>query len=1581
MKTIPLRITALHFRFAIFLAVSVLLSVSPIGFAQVPASEDDPSLAPEDAAPAAITAIPSLAPEDATPTTNTDVSSFIGTGCGYDAWTGSARRVVQDIYPVAGSIAAGGLRLDRTYSSHNNANEQHACPPVPGEQYGIARLSHTWSMRGRDGVNFSSDLYVVHFPDGRAAGFHSPGTSGIPGETAWRSGLGTKERLIFPTGIEGTTADLYLEDGSVVHFDHYTDLIEDSVTCLNRQNYLFDVFTPTGVTDPRGLLTAFTMEQIPGTTDTNNKRLKTVTDPSGQSLSFIYNGSGYLTQVTASDGQSVTYTPYYGAHSSVTYSDNTSAYYTYGSVTTRPCDTGLTMIYAVMLTAQDTRAEGPMQSIQYDYNQSPAYKFGGEVVSEKHFSDGIVVSTFTSDDARTTATDTRGDGPSRTLSMSKNPNQKTPLLRWKKDFDGIPEYFYYDGYNYLNKFIDRRNPNSLYANEPILGRPTTITHPAGTFADGTGFGTSTTVYHYSFKGIPDDPTNPYFVYSAQDDNGKITYYDRDSLNRITQIRYPDGATETFVYNALSRVTRHKRKNDYYEFAEYNGTTGQLLTVWAPVTVLINPKTQTKTTYTYYPAGGFWAGRLQTVTAPKGTELGALAHVTTYEYDLSFDANGAQTTTPCSGRGLVTKILYPNDTHGGTVSGGTSISFKYDKYGNKLSETNEKGETTTYTYDGYNRLLSMAKPTLPVTTYSYTATNGASAFSHTTNSWTLQTSPVGVKTNRTYDANLRKATETDAYQVTGVAATTWFDSDANGNETVMTDPRGTGLGDANHTTTTIYDSRNRKTRVTNPPVTPAASPTDWKYDAAGNVTSIKRADNTTETKTYDSMNRVLTDVVPKDPSPATFVTTKFDYYPAGTLWKVTDGKLNVTTFEYNTNPDLLNNGFDLKSKVTYPGGTYETWTYDANQNGLSRRTTAGNYEVMTYDERNRKTSLAWHASADPASADLTWANGVYHNTYVYDVAGRMITADNAVSTVTRTYDTAGRLWTDAETFKGTSIPIHKMQYTYRNDDLVSDLRLDPPSQAYEFLFGYDGMARLQTIKYVLNTSTDYEYYYDLASNVTKRFNWLGGDWLFYTYDNLNRISERDINFPAQSGWSKEHYTYDAMNRLTSTLRDEDAKTDTFTYFLDGEMKTAFYGKTARSVTYTLDLCGNRTNVLDAGVNKIYSPPNALNQYSPTAHGSAISNGTSHEISSYNGTTYNYIGDSYLAKATLGTNIYTLFYDALGRCVKRTTVINGGTATSNYYIFDGEHWVLEYNASNVNTSNALYGRGMDEVIARGVNGVGWWYFPDRNGNVSVVTDGVNTVRESYRYDAFGLPTVTVGAGQTAINNRFLFTGREWNATFGFYEYRARAYNPTIGRFMSEDPKGFDAGDYNLYRYVSNDPLDLTDPMGLDPVIVDAEADALAHQADLRNHSAYKASSSHWWQTGYEHATTVYQDKTGRRSLSETRTDRNSGRVVPPQDAQKASLVETHNHTNDNNDATTHSRIGKFDANRGDITRRAQEVISPDGTQQRYRPSDKPTLEGRREEGGAIEQKQNGKWVPLKDANTNLKDPFDHRNATGN
>jgi uncharacterized protein RhaS with RHS repeats len=48
---------------------------------------------------------------------------------------------------------------------------------------------------------------------------------------------------------------------------------------------------------------------------------------------------------------------------------------------------------------------------------------------------------------------------------------------------------------------------------------------------------------------------------------------------------------------------------------------------------------------------------------------------------------------------------------------------------------------------------------------------------------------------------------------------------------------------------------------------------------------------------------------------------------------------------------------------------------------------------------------------------------------------------------------------------------------------------------------------------------------------------------------------------------------------------------------------------------------------------------------------------------------------------------------------------------------------------------------------------------------------------------------------------------------YDYRNRIYQPELGRFLQPDPKHFAAGDYNLYRYCHNDPVNKNDPFGLE------------------------------------------------------------------------------------------------------------------------------------------------------------------------
>ena len=172
------------------------------------------------------------------------------------------------------------------------------------------------------------------------------------------------------------------------------------------------------------------------------------------------------------------------------------------------------------------------------------------------------------------------------------------------------------------------------------------------------------------------------------------------------------------------------------------------------------------------------------------------------------------------------------------------------------------------------------------------------------------------------------------------------------------------------------------------------------------------------------------------------------------------------------------------------------------------------------------------------------------------------------------------------------------------------------------------------------------------------------------------------------------------------------------------------------------------------------------------------------------------------------------------MKRT--LNGLTT---YYIYDGEKPIVEYRSSDLShPAKNLYGKGIDEILMRydpSFNpAMTYYYQQDHEGSVTQLVNTSGDVIESYKYDAFGAPAIYDANGNplssSAYSNRFLFTGREYANAFGFYEYRARAYNPTLGRFMSEDPKLFDAGDYNLFRYCHNDPIDMTDPMGLQDTV---------------------------------------------------------------------------------------------------------------------------------------------------------------------
>jgi len=130
------------------------------------------------------------------------------------------------------------------------------------------------------------------------------------------------------------------------------------------------------------------------------------------------------------------------------------------------------------------------------------------------------------------------------------------------------------------------------------------------------------------------------------------------------------------------------------------------------------------------------------------------------------------------------------------------------------------------------------------------------------------------------------------------------------------------------------------------------------------------------------------------------------------------------------------------------------------------------------------------------------------------------------------------------------------------------------------------------------------------------------------------------------------------------------------------------------------------------------------------------------------------------------------------------------------------------------------GVDRLIAfqggelnaneDGITGANWMDpVHDRVGNMPTIPEPAN-LAGGLTYNAFG--EITDQTDPT-VAHRFAFTGREWDEDAGLYYYRARWYDPELGRFLSEDPIGFRAGDANLQRYVENAPTTRTDPSGLE------------------------------------------------------------------------------------------------------------------------------------------------------------------------
>jgi len=178
----------------------------------------------------------------------------------------------------------------------------------------------------------------------------------------------------------------------------------------------------------------------------------------------------------------------------------------------------------------------------------------------------------------------------------------------------------------------------------------------------------------------------------------------------------------------------------------------------------------------------------------------------------------------------------------------------------------------------------------------------------------------------------------------------------------------------------------------------------------------------------------------------------------------------------------------------------------------------------------------------------------------------------------------------------------------------------------------------------------------------------------------------------------------------------------------------------------------------------------------------------------------------------SSVVQFAYDALGRRIAKQ--ING---IETHYLLDGVNVRQEYDGSG-NLIAANTHAGLDNLLVRDdyTSGGSCYVQSDGLGSTVALSDGSGNIIERYRYSAFGKlevlnPDFTSKSGNTPLLP-CTYTGREWEPEMGMYFYRARYYDPVMGRFTSKDMIGLAGRDINLYSYCRNNPLNYIDSTGL-------------------------------------------------------------------------------------------------------------------------------------------------------------------------
>lgn len=777
-------------------------------------------------------------------------------------------------------------------------------------------------------------------------------------------------------------------------------------------------------------------------------------------------------------------------------------------------------------------------------------------------------------------------------------------------------------------------------------------------------------------------------------------------------------------------------------------TGQGPTYTVVFNVTLTDSLGNQTTYSSSLFGGAWA-----LTNAQGS--GCSSCTTRGNIQSQYDGNGNPAwTTDAVGNTTSFQFNSSNEmvtqTAQASANSVATTTYTYNSFGEALTAQDALGNTTTNTYDSHGNLTSVTTPAPNNTT---TASKTQFAY-NSLGELTTITDPLNNVTTLAYTSVGLINTITDAQ-----SNVTTYGYDSHGNRTSVTDA-------LNHQTTFTYDSMDRLTKITYPDSTT----TQFGYDYRGRRTSVTDQNSKVTSYAYDDADRLITVT-----DAASNVTT-YGYDTENNLTSIEDANSHTTSFTYDA--------FGRVTKTTFPSGYVETYGYDADNNLTSKTDRNNQYITYSYDQLNRLTQKTY--------PDSTAVN------YTYDLDSRLTHVTDPTGTYAFTFDNMGRLTGTTTNYSFLTTRSFTTSYSY---DKASNRTgfTDPENGSTSYAF--DTLNRLQTLTPPSAfTSGNFGFSYDALSRRTQMTRPNSVSTL-YAYDNLSRLTSV-LHQLSGSTIDGAAYTLDNAGNRTAKTDERAAVTSNYSYDAIYELTQVTQGVNTTE-SYTFDPVGNRLSSLGVSSytnnssNELTSTSNA--SYTYDYNGNALT-----KVVGSNTTSYAWDFENRMSSVTLpgSGGTVSFAYDPFGRRIKKVTP----TATS-VFAYDGDNLTEETNSSGAVVARYEQGLNIDQPLAMLRSSTASFYHADGLGSVTSLSNSAGSLTQTYGYDSFGKQTSSSGS----LTNPFQYTAREFDSETALYYYRSRYYDPTPGRFLSEDRIGFASDAYNFYAYILNDPTDWVDPMG--------------------------------------------------------------------------------------------------------------------------------------------------------------------------